>query len=116
MSVFLEQAVDVLKIIERVIEEELELRNDAELMTLQLAHLIAYLGCVVVDVLQDVLCFLRWEDTEVGFRHTQVGTDSHHTYAHENAPCLTRLCLKDVAQVLLNQTCDFILSCCFQYL
>ena len=51
-----EQLVDVLQIVERVVEKELQLWDDAQLMTLQLTHLIADLGGVLIDVLKDFLC------------------------------------------------------------
>ena len=50
---FLEQVVDVLDIVERVIDEELKFRDDTELVSLEVAEFEPDLCCIVVDVVDE---------------------------------------------------------------
>ncbi len=100
-------------IVQRVVHEELELRDDAELFADASAEFIADLSLVRVDVLHYLLGFLAWEDAEIDAAHTQVGTDAASTDAHQDAPHRTGLLLEDVAQFLLDEACYFVLSGCF---
>ena len=103
----------MLHIVQAVVHEELELRDDAELFADAGAELIADLPHIGVDVLHYLLGPLAWEDAEVAAAHAHVGTDAASTDAHQNAPHRTGLFLEDVAQFLLDEACYFVLSGCF---
>ena len=100
-------------VIQRIVDEELEFRNDAELLADSCAKLEANLLLIGVDVLHYLLCLLAWEDAEIDATHAQVGADAASTDAHQNASHRTGLLLKDVAQLLLNEASYLVLSGCF---
>ena len=100
-------------VVEAVVDEELEFGDDAQLLAHSCAKVEANLLLVGIDVLHNLLCLLAWEDAEIDATHTQIGTDAASTHAHQNASHRTCLLLKDVAQLLLNETSYLVLSGCF---
>ena len=100
-------------IVQAVVHEELEFRDDAELFADASSEFIADLSLVRVDVLHYLLGFLAWKDAEIDAAHTQVGTDAASTDAHQHPSHRTRLLLEDVAQLLLNESGYLVLSGCF---
>ena len=100
-------------VIQRIIDEELEFGDDAELLADAGAEFVANLTLVGVDILHDFLCLLAGEDAEIDAAHAQVGADAADADAHQHASHRTRLLLKDIAQLLLNESGYFVLSCCF---
>jgi hypothetical protein len=59
-----QQVVDVLDIVERVVDEELQFGDDAELVALERTQLVADGACLRVDVVEQFLCPGRREDAE----------------------------------------------------
>ena len=100
-------------VIQRIVDEELEFRDDAQLLAHSCAKLEANLLLIGVDVLYYLLCLLAWKDAEIDATHAQVGTDAASTDAHQHASHCTGLLLKDVAQLLLNEASYLVLSGCF---
>ena len=100
-------------VIQRIVDEELQLRDDAKLLTYSFAELEANLLLVGVDVLHNLLSLLAREDAEIDATYTQVRADAASADAHKNASHRTRLLLKDVAQLFLNETGYLVLSGCF---
>ena len=112
-ELLIEQLVDVVHVVKRVVKEELQLWDDAQLMALQFAKLEPYLRGMLIDIAQHFFSPLRRKNAEVCLGHTEVGTDAHDADADEEVACLASLCLKNVAQVFLYETSYFVLSCCF---
>ena len=110
-----QQIVNVLDIVERIVEEELQFRNDTKLMTFERTQLVTNGTCLFVHVLQDFLCTIRREHAQVCLCHTEVGAHAHHTHRDQQTMCLASLFLENCAQILLNQSSNLILSCCFHF-
>ena len=100
-------------IVQAVVNEELEFGDDAELFADASAEFIADLSLVRVDVLHYLLGFLAWEDAEIDAADAQVGTDAASADAHQHASHRTCLLLEDVAQLLLYEASNLVLSGCF---
>ena len=100
-------------VIQRIVDEELQLRDDTQLLAHSCAKLVANLTTIGVDVLHYLCCPFAGKDAEIDATNTQVGTDAASTHAHKNASHRTGLLLKDVAQLLLNEASYLILSGCF---
>ena len=100
-------------VIEAVVDEELEFRNDAELLADSCAKLEANLLLIGVDVLHNLCCLLAGEDAEIDAALAQVGADATDADADQNATHGTCLLLENVAQLLLDESGYFILSGCF---
>ena len=108
-----EEFVDVFDIVERVVYEELEFGNDAQLMAHAVAQFEAHLLCVVVDVGDDFSAALRGEDAEIYAADAHVGRDAHCAYRYEDTGHRLCLLLKNVAKFFLNKSCYFLLACRF---
>ena len=100
-------------IVEAVVDEELQLGDDAELLAYAGAKFVAHLSLVLVDVLHNLLCPLAWEDAEIDAAHAKVGTDAAHTDAHQHAPHRACLLLEYIAQLLLYEPGYLVLPGCF---
>ena len=100
-------------VIQRIVDEELEFRNDAELLADSCAKLEANLLLIGVDVLHYLLCLLAGKDAEIDAANAQVGTDAANTDAYQDASHRACLLLEDVAKLLLNETSYLVLSGCF---
>ena len=103
----------MLYIIQAVVDEEFEFRDDAELLADAGAEFVANLALVGVDVLHDFLCLLAGENAEIDAANAQVGADAANADAHQYTSHRTRLLLENVAQLLLNESGYFVLSGCF---
>ena len=103
----------MLNIVQRVVDEELQFRDDAELLANSCAKLVAHLPLVRIDVLHNLLRPLAWEDAEIDAAHAQVGADAAYADAHKHASHSACLLLKDIAQLLLNESGYLVLSGCF---
>ena len=103
----------MLHIIQAVVDEELELGDDAELLADARTEFVAHLSLVSVDVLHYLLCLLAWEYAEIDTAHAQVGTDAADADADQYTTHCAGLLLEDVAQFLLDEACYFVLSGCF---
>ena len=102
-------------IVEAVIDEELQLGDDAELLADAGAKLVAHMTLVRVDVLHDFLCPFAREDAEIDAAHAQVGADAADADAHQHASHRACLLLEDVAQLLLDESGYLVLSGCFHF-
>ena len=103
----------MLHIVQAIVDEELELGDDAKLLADARTKFVAHLALVGIDVLHYLLCFLAGKDAEIDAALAQVGTDAADTNADQNAAHGTRLLLENVAQLLLDEACYLILSGCF---
>ena len=111
----IKKLIDVLRIVQAVVHEELELRDDAKLEAGALSEFVADLLHVGIDVVADFLGTFAGEDAQIAAAHAHVGTDAAGCDGHEDTACGLGLSLEDVAQLLLNQAGDFILSGCFHF-
>ena len=105
-----EETVDILGVVEAVIDEELELGDDAELVARALSQLVAYLAHVGVDVITYLLCTLTGEDAQVAAADAHIGADAAGGDGDEDTLGGLCLSLEDIAQLLLDEAGDFILS------
>ena len=103
----------MLCVVQRVVDEELQLWDDAQLVADTCAQLVAHGLGVGVNVLQDFFGAFRREDAEVAACHAQVGADAHDADRHQHAVGGLCLPLEDVAQLFLQQARYFVLSGCF---
>ena len=103
----------MLNIIQRIVHEELQLRDDAELLADAGTEFVAHLSLVGVDVLYDSLRLLAGEDAEIDAAHAEVRADAAGTHTHQHPSHRTGLLLKDIAQLLLNEPGYLVLSGCF---
>ena len=101
-------------IVQAVVNEELQFRDDAELLPNAGAELITHLALVGIDVLYYLLGLLAGEDTEIDAAHAQVWADAAYADADQHTTHGTRLLLEDVTQFLLNEPGYFVLTGCFQ--
>ena len=80
VSTFVEQAVDVVEVVEGVVDEELQLGYDAELVAHACAEFVAHLPGVGVDVVEYFVGALRGEYAQVAAGYAEVGTYAHGAY------------------------------------
>lgn len=66
IDLLLQEFVNLLKIVERIIDEEAEIRNDSHLTLYSIAEFKADLTLLFVDVLKDFLTALRREYGKMG--------------------------------------------------
>lgn len=109
LSLF-QQFVDSFQIVQRVVHEELQFGDDAQLMTHTGAQLEAYGLHVPIDVLDDFFAPLRGEYAEVGPCYAHVGADAHGADGNQYAGHGLGLQQEDVTQFLLQESGYFILS------
>ena len=109
----LQEFIDVFNIIQRVVDEELQLRNDTQLLSHACAQFVANLPLVVIDVLHNLLGAFAGEYTQVSTTDAKVGTYAAGAYTNQHTTHGAGLLLEDIAQLLLNESGNFILSCCF---
>ena len=76
-QLILQQLVDVLNVVKRIVDVESYLGNDTQLVTYLVAKLKAYCLDVCVQVFNHLVAFLRWEHAQVGLRDTQVGAHAY---------------------------------------
>ena len=103
----------MLDVVEGVIHEEAQLRNDAQLEAQTLPKLVSHALDVAVDVVDDLLAFFRGEHAQVDAAHTHVGADAYGADRNEQPVCRLGLEEEHFAQFFLNQSGYFLLSCCF---
>ena len=92
-----------------------DIRDDDELEAHTLSQFEPHLLLVSVDVSHNLLCLITGKYTEVHPAYTQIRTDTAVTDTHQHAPHRACLHLKHLAQLLLYQASNLILSCCFQF-
>ena len=108
-----QQPVNVLGIVQRVVHEELEFGDDAQLVACAQTELETNLPHIGVDVVADFLCPFAGEDAQVSAADAHVGADAADTHADEHTTGGLSLALKDVAEFLLDEACNLILTCSF---
>ena len=111
LLVLVQELVDVVDVVERVVNVELELRATAQLVAHLLGKLVADASLVLIDIVDDGLGIFAGKDAQTHVGHTQVRRDTHAAHRHECATGLCRLAAEDLAQLLLHQAADFLLSC-----
>ena len=100
-SVAFQQLVDVLDIVQRVVYEEAQFWNDAQLLAQTLAKVESHGLHVGIDILQQFLSTCGREDAQVDGSHTEVGTDAYVGHRDEHPVGGLRLTLEDLTQLLL---------------
>ena len=100
-ALLFQEFVDVLQIVHRIVDEEFEFGDDAQLMPHARAELIANARVLRIDALQDVFRLLRGEDADVCAAYAHVGADVSLRDAHDDARHGFGIFLEDVAQFLL---------------
>ena len=106
-----EELVDVVDVVERVVDVELQLGAAAQLVAHLLGELMADTALVGGDIVHDGLGILAGEDAQAHVGDAQVGRDAHAAHADERAARLGGLAAEDFAQLLLHQAANFLLSC-----
>lgn len=101
----------MLNVVERVINEEAELGNDAELIVHTPSQLIADTLLIGLNVFQQLVGPFGWEDAQMSRADTQVGRHACGGDADEHTVHLLCLTLEDIGQLLLEQACYTVLSC-----
>ena len=105
----------ILGIVEAVIDEELEFWDDAQLVSRALSQLIANLADVGVDVVADFLSTFAGKNAQVATADAHVGADAAGGDGDDDTPRGLCLALEDIAELLLYEACDFILTSCFHF-
>ena len=103
----------MVEIVQRVVNEKLQLGNDAQLVAHAFAEFKAQGAGVGVDVLQNLFGALGGEDAQIATGNAEIGADAHSTDGDQHAAEGLSFFLKHVAQFFLNETRDFLLSGCF---
>ena len=75
--VALEEVVDMLDVVERIIEIESQFGCLAQLESHLLGKVVANRLRVFVDICHYLLPLVRWENTEICFGNAQIGLDTH---------------------------------------
>lgn len=105
-----EKAVDVFDVVERVVKEEAQFGNDAQLVAQSCAELVSDSFLVLSDVFQDFFTFLRREDAQIGCADAEVWRYFGACDADDDAVCHSRLALENLCEFLLYQSCYAIFS------
>ena len=109
-ALLLQQFVNVVNVVERIVDEEFQFGDDAQLIAQATAQLVAQFAHIAVDILQYLGRALRREDAEIAAAHAEVGTDTYGADRYEYAVEGGRLFLEYIAQFLLDEARDFLLS------
>ena len=94
----------MIDIFERIVNEEFQFGDDAQLVAQTSAQFIAQFAHIVVDIRQDFCRTFRREYTQITAAYAQVGTDTHCAHRDQHAVHTLGLFLKNVAQFLLNES------------
>ena len=84
-SLLLQESVDVFEIVQAIVYEELEFRDDAELMAHAFAEFKSNGWDIAVDVCHNLFAALRGEDAEIGAADAHVGADVALAHRNERA-------------------------------
>ena len=99
-----EELVDTLHTVDGLIEMEVEFGDNAQLVSLQVAHLTANLTCVFLNLRHSGGFLVLREDTEIDMGNAQIGRDTHFADRDKRAAQRVGIAEEDVAQVLLYET------------
>ena len=100
----------MVNVVERIVDEEFQFGDDAQLIAQATAQLVTQFAHIAVDVLKDFGRTLRWKDAEIAATHAEVGADTYGADRHEYAVETGCLFLEYIAQFLLDEARDFLLS------
>ena len=112
----LQEFIDVFNVIQRVIDKELQFGDDSQLLSHACAQFVANLFLIVIDVLHNLLGAFAGEYTQVSTTDAKVGTYAAGAYTNQHTTHGASLFLENIAQLLLNESGNLILSCCFHVL
>ena len=107
----LQQFVDVLDIVKRVVDEEAQFGNDAHLVSDACSKFVADGLFVRVDVFYQLLRTVGGEDAQIGSADAQVGRDADTCHRNHHAVHHPRLALEYLGKLLLEKPRNAILSC-----
>ena len=93
------------------IGKESQFGNDSELVPLQRAELSADSSGIIGNLVHQFLFAIVGEDAQVDIGDAQVGRHTHLAHRDEYAAYLFGVSEEDVAEVLLYQSGDFVLTC-----
>lgn len=114
-GLLLQEVLNVLYVVERVVDEEFELRDDAQLLAFAHAEAAAQVGGVFLYDAED-LFFAHsayGEDAQVDAGYGEVGRDAYACDGDERvAHYGLHFFQEDFAHILLYESGDFVLSCC----
>ena len=97
-------------VVERIVDKEFQFGNDAQLIAQTTAQLVAQFAHIAVDIFQNFGRALGREDAEIAATHAEVGADTYGADRYEYAVEAGRLFLEYIAQFLLDEARDFLLS------
>ena len=101
---FLEEFVDVLKIVHRIVDEELQFGDDAQLEPYACAQFVAYACVLLVDGIQNFFRTFRGEYADVGAADAHVGADVGLGDADNHSVHAFGILLEDVAEFFLYES------------
>ena len=101
----------MLYVVERVVNEEAQLGNDAQLVSDACTQFVAYGLGIGIDVVDDLFAPFGGEDAQISGADAQVGTDACACHRHHDASHHACLALEDEAKLFLQQSCYTVLSC-----
>ena len=111
-ALLLQQRIDILDILQRVVDKELQLGNNLNLEAHTTTKRTTNQLILLLDNIECSLRLVEWEYANVDLGITQVGRYTHRSYGDK---CTTqRLCyvtLKNLSYVALNLLCNLLLSC-----
>ena len=100
----------MVNIVERIVNEEFQFGDDAELVAQALSQFVAEFAYVPVDVVQNFFGTLAGKDAQIASAHTEVGTDADCADRDQHAMEACRLFLENVTQFFLDEAGYFLLS------
>lgn len=112
---FLKKMVDILDIVERIIDIELQLGTLAKLEPDLLRKLIADCLGRSIDALYHVLGLVRRKNRQIGAGDRKVGSHAHGTHRNDDTVGFSCLKTEYFAQLLLKQTRYFGLAGSFHF-
>lgn len=98
--------------VERSVQMEIQLRNNAELVMLQIAELKSDSLLIFHDMLKHILGTIRRKDTQIDMCDAQVRRNAHLAYGDEQIADTFGIAQEDIAKVLLHEAGDFLLTGC----
>ena len=96
--------------VERSVQMEIQLGNDAELVVLQISELKSDSLLIFHNMLKHILRTIGGEDTQIDMCDAQVWRNAHLTYGDEQIADTFSIAQEDIAKVLLHEAGDFLLT------
>lgn len=103
----------MVNVVQRIVNEETQFGDDAELLSASFAQFVAHATHVCHDVIECLFRFFGREYTQIGAANAQIRADVNLAYAHEHTARLCGLQAENVAEFLLYESFYTFLPCRF---